>query len=74
MTPTRALPAATLARLRCARSATLEVARHRAARRESPEPLVLREIEAGKPVPGTYPPNAAARARYAKWRARWGRR
>lgn len=42
---------------------------------EAAEKLVLedwvqREIEAGAPLEGTYPPDAATKARYAAWKAR----
>jgi regulator of RNase E activity RraA len=45
-----------------------------AAEQESLETFVLREIEAGRPLPGTYPPNEATRARYAQWRRKRGKR
>lgn len=32
------------------------------------ERFVLEEIAAGRPLPGTYPPNALARARYDAWK------
>ena len=32
------------------------------------EAFVLEKIKAGAPVPGTYPPDAAARAEYEVWR------
>jgi regulator of RNase E activity RraA len=34
------------------------------------EQFVLREIEQGRALRGTYPPNAATLARYQQWRAR----
>jgi len=34
------------------------------------EEFVLREIEQGRALPGTYPPNADTLARYRQWRAR----
>lgn len=34
------------------------------------EEFVLREIEQGRALPGTYPPNAATLARYRQWRER----
>jgi regulator of RNase E activity RraA len=34
------------------------------------EQFVLLEIEQGRALPGTYPPNAATLARYQQWRAR----
>lgn len=45
-----------------------------AAEQESLETFVLAEIKRGRPLPGTYPPNEATRARYAAWRRRRGRR
>lgn len=41
-----------------------------AAEQESLEEFVTAEIRAGRPLPGTYPPNDATRARYAQWRGR----
>jgi regulator of RNase E activity RraA len=35
---------------------------------ESIERFVLQEIAAGRPLPGTYPPNAETRARYEEWK------
>jgi len=35
---------------------------------EDLERFVLQEIAAGRPLPGTYPPDEATRARYEKWR------
>jgi regulator of RNase E activity RraA len=35
---------------------------------EQLEEFVQLEIAAGRPLPGTYPPNAETRARYEKWR------
>ena len=35
---------------------------------EKLEEFVQLEIAAGRPLPGTYPPNAEAKARYAAWR------
>ncbi len=35
---------------------------------EQIEKFVLEEIAAGRPLPGTYPPNAATRERYAVWK------
>ncbi len=41
-------------------SAALEQERH--------EGWIMREVEAGAPLPGLYPPDAATQARYAAWR------
>jgi regulator of RNase E activity RraA len=46
-----------------------EVARD-AAEQESLEEFVTEEIRRGRPLPGTYPPDDATKARYAKWRGR----
>jgi len=35
---------------------------------ESIERFVLQEIAAGRPLPGTYPPNAETKARYEEWK------
>lgn len=35
---------------------------------EQLEKFVLEEISAGRPLPGTYPPNEATRARYEEWK------
>ncbi len=35
---------------------------------ENIERFVLGEIAAGRPLPGTYPPNAETRARYEEWK------
>jgi hypothetical protein len=35
---------------------------------ENIERFVLEEIAAGRPLPGTYPPNAETRARYEEWK------
>jgi hypothetical protein len=35
---------------------------------EQLEKFVLQEIAAGRPLPGTYPPDEATRARYEEWR------
>jgi regulator of RNase E activity RraA len=35
---------------------------------EQLEKFVLQEIASGRPLPGTYPPNEATRARYEEWR------
>ena len=35
---------------------------------ESLERFVLQEIAAGRPLPGTYPPNAETKARYEEWK------
>lgn len=45
-----------------------------AAEQESLEAFVLAEIKRGRPLPGTYPPNEATRARYAAWRRKRGKR
>jgi regulator of RNase E activity RraA len=45
-----------------------------AAEQEALEMFVMREIKAGKPLPGVYPPNEATRARYAQWRRKRGRK
>jgi regulator of RNase E activity RraA len=34
------------------------------------EEFVLQEIAQGRPLPGTYPPNAETLARYRQWRER----
>ncbi len=44
-----------------------EVARD-ALEQETMEEFVLGEIASGRPLPGTYPPNAEALARYREWR------
>ncbi len=46
-----------------------EVARD-ALEQETLEEFVLGEIAAGRPLPGTYPPNADTLARYREWRHR----
>ncbi len=46
-----------------------EVARD-AAEQELLEIFLLQEIEQGRSLPGTYPPNAETLARYREWRAR----
>jgi regulator of RNase E activity RraA len=46
-----------------------EVARD-AAEQELLEIFVLQEIEQGRALPGTYPPNAETLARYREWRSR----
>jgi regulator of RNase E activity RraA len=38
------------------------------------EEFVLREIEHGRALPGTYPPNAETLARYRQWRERRDRK
>ena len=35
---------------------------------EKLEEFVQQEIASGRPLPGTYPPNAATKARYAEWK------
>jgi hypothetical protein len=47
----------------------VEVARD-AHEQEIMEEFVLREIEQGRALPGTYPPNAETLARYRQWRER----
>ena len=37
---------------------------------EKLEEFVQQEIASGRPLPGTYPPNAETKARYEKWRGR----
>ena len=37
---------------------------------EQMEEFVLMEIRKGRPLPGTYPPNAETQARYRQWRDR----
>ena len=44
-----------------------EVARD-AAEQERMEEFVVGEIRQGRPLPGTYPPNADTRARYEVWK------
>lgn len=44
-----------------------EIARD-ASDQEQLERFVMEEIAAGRPLPGTYPPNEATRARYEKWK------
>ncbi|MEQ8398532.1 ribonuclease activity regulator RraA [Thalassobaculum sp.] len=44
-----------------------EVARD-AFEQERHEEFIIEEVRAGKPLRGTYPPNAEAKARYAEWR------
>ena len=46
-----------------------EVARD-AAEQELLEIFLLQEIQQGRSLPGTYPPNAETLARYREWRAR----
>jgi regulator of RNase E activity RraA len=41
---------------------------HDAAEQEILEEFVLQEIAKGRPLPGTYPPNAQTLARYRQWR------
>ena len=35
---------------------------------EKLEEFVQQEIASGRPLPGTYPPNAATKARYEEWK------
>jgi regulator of RNase E activity RraA len=44
-----------------------EVARD-AAEQETMETFVIQEVAGGRPLPGTYPPNAETLARYRQWR------
>ena len=39
-----------------------------AAEQEVMEEFVTQEIAGGRPLPGTYPPNAETMARYRRWR------
>jgi regulator of RNase E activity RraA len=48
-----------------------EVARD-AAEQERMERFIMAEIESGRALPGTYPPDEATRARYEAWKARGG--
>ena len=41
---------------------------------EQMEEFVLMEIRKGRPLPGTYPPNAETQARYRQWRDRSGQK
>jgi len=45
----------------------VEVARD-ASEQERLEVFVLQEVAGGRPLPGTYPPNADTLARYRQWR------
>jgi hypothetical protein len=33
------------------------------------EAWIMREVEAGRPLPGLYPPNDETKARYQAWKA-----
>jgi len=41
-----------------------------AAEQESIEDFILRQVEAGAPLRGTYPPNAATKSAYLAWKAK----
>jgi hypothetical protein len=46
----------------------VDFAAHEGAEHELYESWVVSEVEKGVPLPGLYPPNDDAKARYAAWR------
>ena len=51
-------------------AATVEAVAELAADQERLEEWIMREVDAGTPLPGLYPPNEAALARYESWKQR----
>jgi regulator of RNase E activity RraA len=49
--------------------AMLEAVAHEAEEQERLEGWIMREVEAGKRLPGLYPPDAETKARYEAWKA-----